>query len=206
MPAGRQDSSYALRVGGFNWDNFYGPLGGRNFLETVKAELRSEYDYILIDSRTGMSDTSGICTVQMPDTLVVCLTMNAQSMQGSASVAFSVKNQRPVDPVTILPVPMRVDFAEKDILDRARGTVREAFAPVLTEQTRTNEYWGMVEFPYEPFYTFSEVLAPFGDRPFSTRTLLAAATNLTKMLTDGRVTKMEPLSEKVRQTILQKFQ
>lgn len=32
-------------------DNFYGPLGGRDLLETVKAELRSEYDYILIDRR-----------------------------------------------------------------------------------------------------------------------------------------------------------
>ncbi len=34
--------------------------------------MRKEYDYILVDSRTGVSDTAGICTVQMPDTLVVC--------------------------------------------------------------------------------------------------------------------------------------
>src|SRR5262252_3769061 len=82
LPAGKQGSSYSQRVNAFNWQNFYDRLGGGVFLEAVKARMRSEYDYVLVDSRTGVSDTAGICTVQMPDTLVVCFTANNQSIEG----------------------------------------------------------------------------------------------------------------------------
>ena len=50
---------------------------------------------MLIGSRTGVSDTSGICTVHMPDTLVVCFTLNYQSIKGAFAVAQSVREQRP---------------------------------------------------------------------------------------------------------------
>ena len=67
VPAGRQSPDYAMLVQMFDWNAFYKDLGGGIFLEAVKQKLREEYDFILIDSRTGISDTSGICTVQMPD-------------------------------------------------------------------------------------------------------------------------------------------
>ena len=50
--------------------------------------MRRRYHYILIDSRTGVSDTSGICTVQMPDLLVVCFTYNNQSIEGADADLF----------------------------------------------------------------------------------------------------------------------
>ena len=70
MPAGRQVEHYATLVSTFNWQNFYDRLGGGGFFEALKARARAQYDYILIDSRTGVSDTAGICAVQMPETLV----------------------------------------------------------------------------------------------------------------------------------------
>src|SRR5262245_23922357 len=78
VAAGRQDSGYATRVNSFNWTHFYTKLGGGVFLEEMKRQLRQTYDYVLVDSRTGVSDTSGICTIQLPDTLVVCFTLNDQ--------------------------------------------------------------------------------------------------------------------------------
>jgi AAA domain len=65
IPAGRQDENYAQRVNTFNWDNFYERLGGGKLLEAQRQMLRDNYDYILIDSRTGVSDTSSICTVHL---------------------------------------------------------------------------------------------------------------------------------------------
>jgi cellulose biosynthesis protein BcsQ len=53
LPAGRQDDRYALTVSSFNWQNFYERLGGGGFFEAVKARARANYDYVLIDSRTG---------------------------------------------------------------------------------------------------------------------------------------------------------
>ena len=76
IPAGKQGPSYSSRVNSFHWQNFYDRLGGGVFLEATKEKMQDEYDYIFIDSRTGVSDTSGICTVQMPDYLVVCFTLN----------------------------------------------------------------------------------------------------------------------------------
>ena len=76
VPAGRQYFAYPVRVNSFDWQNFYERLGGGVLLETVKQNLRTHYDVILIDSRTGVSDTSGVCTIQMPDELVVCFTLN----------------------------------------------------------------------------------------------------------------------------------
>ena len=76
--AGRQGASYSMRVNSFDWHEFYDRLGGGAFLARAREHLKERYDYVLVDSRTGLSDTSGICTVQMPDALVVCFTLNNQ--------------------------------------------------------------------------------------------------------------------------------
>jgi hypothetical protein len=70
VPAGRQDAAYSSLVSQFDWNNFYDRLGGGGFLEALKRNLRERYDYVLVDSRTGLSDTAGICTEQLPDILV----------------------------------------------------------------------------------------------------------------------------------------
>ena len=72
VPAGRQDDLYSTKVTSFDWSNFYENLGGGGFLEALRRDMRQRYDYVLIDSRTGLSDTAGICTVQLPDILVNC--------------------------------------------------------------------------------------------------------------------------------------
>ena len=125
VPAGRQDAGYAVRVNSFHWQHFYTKLGGGVFLEEVKRRLRQEYDYILIDSRTGVSDTSGVCTVQMPDDLVVCFTLNQQSIEGASASAQSAREQRKrpdgSEGIRVLPLMTRVDSSEKEKLDTARG-------------------------------------------------------------------------------------
>ena len=56
-------------------------LGGGGFFEAVKVRAQR---------RTGVSDTAGICSVQMPDSLVVCFTYNNQSIQGAGRRASNV--------------------------------------------------------------------------------------------------------------------
>ena len=92
--AGQQSAGYSRKVNCFNWISFFQNLGGRRFLAYMSAQLRGIYDYILIDSRTGVSDTSGICTVEMPDAVVVCFTLNEQSIRGAANVSESIVSQR----------------------------------------------------------------------------------------------------------------
>jgi cellulose biosynthesis protein BcsQ len=136
LPSGQQGSEYGARVNTFNWRQLYENLGGFEFFEAMKRQLVREYDYVLIDSRTGVSDTSGICTVQMPDTLVVCFTMNSQSIEGAGEVALSVSEQRADEYADgrfrVFPLPTRLEKAEKQKLDLARDAARTKFDTFLT--------------------------------------------------------------------------
>jgi MinD-like ATPase involved in chromosome partitioning or flagellar assembly len=161
LPAGRQDSGYAARVNAFDWINFYERLGGGKELEEARGRLRDRYDYVLIDSRTGVSDTSGICTLQMPDCLVVCYALNRQSVDGAAGVAETVREQRPE--MQIFPVEMRVETDEKEKLEATRRAARRQFERYINGDPEL--YWNGAEILYWPYYAFEEVLAAFGDDP-----------------------------------------
>jgi HEAT repeat protein/MinD-like ATPase involved in chromosome partitioning or flagellar assembly len=210
VPAGRQGEDYPRRVNTFDWNNFYERLGGGKLLYAAGNALRQEYDYVLIDSRTGVSDTSGICTVQMPDLLVVCFTLNHQSVRGAAAIAASVIGQRGSD-FPIFPVPTRLENAETDKLNSAMAFAKRMFAPFLshiqkgTEKLNLREqeaYWADVGIPYRTFYAFEEVPAPFKDEPGKHDTILAATERLSRWITDGEVSELRPFDEAQRQSVL----
>ncbi|GAA2243063.1 hypothetical protein GCM10010145_06910 [Streptomyces ruber] len=208
LGAGRQNKSFGARVNGFDWHAFYNRLGGGAFIESMKARMRQSYDYVLIDSRTGLSDTSGICTVQMPDTLVACFTMNNQSISGCASVTESVVRQRQEGAsLRILPVPMRVESGETDRLEESRDYARWCFERPLRHNpsTEPDSYWGDVEVPYKSFYAYEEMLAPIGDRPHQEDTVLAACERLTEHLTQGAVTGCVAMEEPTRRRLRQEY-
>jgi len=193
LPAGRQGPSYAVRVTGLNWGEFYDTLGGGVFLQAVKEKLRAEYDYILVDSRTGLSDAAGICTVQLPDDLVVCFTLNRQSLYGAAAVAESAFRQR-LKPsgepgLFVWPVSTRVELAERDRLEQGRTTARRVFLPYLKHLPRTERdaYWGRMEVLYQPYFAYEEVLATLADRKRQTNSMLASMEALTEAITHGEV-------------------
>jgi MinD-like ATPase involved in chromosome partitioning or flagellar assembly len=204
VPAGRQDAGYAVRTSSFDWREFYDALGGGIFLEALKRRLRQDYEFILIDSRTGLSDTAGICTVQMPDELVVLFTLNQQSIKGAYAIADSAEQQR-LKPtgepaLRIWPVATRVELAEKERLEAARDLARSTFQRFIKHMPRAerNDYWGHAEILYQPYYAYEEVLATFADRPGLTNSLLSAmetmATRIAGLPTSFRIPDSERLS------------
>ncbi|SCF39764.1 FxSxx-COOH system tetratricopeptide repeat protein [Micromonospora mirobrigensis] len=201
LSAGRQNSDYAVSVSGLDWDNFYNRLGGAQFFEALRADMKREYDYTLIDSRTGLSDVADICTLHLPDTLVDCFTLSDQGIEGAAGVARSVRDRFRRRPIRILPVPMRVDQAEKEKAEAGRSLAMRRFLGLpsgMTEPER-RRYWAAVEVPYRPFYAYEETLATFGDPPGSPTSLLAAFETLTGILTDGEVSALPVMVESVRE-------
>lgn len=209
LPPGQQDPSYTKAVSTFDWDTFYERQNGGAFLDALRENMRRHYDYVLIDSRTGLSDAAGICTIHLPDVVVDCFTMSDQSIEGAAAVARSIVNQRETgEPVRIVPVPMRVEDAEQFKLEAGRDIARLRFGHFLTglspEEVET--YWGDVEIPYKPFYAYEEILAPFGDRPRMENSLLAAFERLTRVLTDGAVQTAAQLPDTDRRQWLAEFE
>ncbi|MER7889760.1 FxSxx-COOH system tetratricopeptide repeat protein [Micromonospora sp. NPDC094482] len=208
VAAGQQDSAYSRLVSTFDWANFYERQGGAAFIDAVRAQMRAEYDVVLVDSRTGLSDVAGICTVQLPDIVVNCFTMSTQSIRGAAAVARSIRSQRPEDPPLLLPVPMRVEDAELRKLETGRDLLRAEFASFLDHlsDAAAARYWNTIEVPYRTFYAYEEILAAFGDRPEQGGTLLAAYEQLTSVVTGGRVTRLEPMPEEDRRRLLAEFE
>jgi MinD-like ATPase involved in chromosome partitioning or flagellar assembly/WD40 repeat protein len=230
LPAGRQGEAYALKVSAFNWQNLYDRLGGGGFFEALKRRAREEYDYVLIDSRTGVSDTAGICSVQMPDTLVVCFTYNNQSIKGASGIATWAKHrqerlvqeyrakavvapattpvvQDSLRPYRIFPIPMRVEPGERDRLMLRQTFARDAFRP-LTAHLAADlaDYWGYVEVPHNVFYAYEEVLAPFTDNPNDPKSVLATFVRIASYLTDRDVTEYRlTVAPAERQRLLEAF-
>lgn len=211
VAAGRQDAAYALRVNSFDWQEFYERLGGGILLETVKATLRPLYDFVLIDSRTGVSDTSGICTIQMPDALVVCFTLNRQSIYGASAAARSAFRQRHTNQgeptLTVWPVPMRVEYAEKDRLEVAQGLARARFSGLMghLDPEEEESYWSESGVPYEPYYAYEEVLATFRERTRATGSVLASLERLATHLLGTPVPRVQFLDEERRIETIRAF-
>jgi CO dehydrogenase nickel-insertion accessory protein CooC1 len=197
LSAGRQNRDYSTAVCSLDWDNFYDRLGGGKFFRALRDDMKKNYDYVLIDSRTGLSDVADICTIELPDVLTVCFTLSDQSIEGAASVAQQISGRYRDRNIRVLPVPMRIEDGEKEKLDVGRALARMRFEgfPAGMSQEASALYWASVEVPYKPFYAFEEVLATFGDDPGSPASLLSSFERITDFVTGGRITSMRPIDE-----------
>ncbi|WP_437304709.1 KGGVGR-motif variant AAA ATPase [Sorangium sp. So ce388] len=88
--AGRLDRAYGDRLAGFHWQDFYSRTEGSAAVETLREKLVENADVVLIDSRTGLTDIGGICTIQLPDAAVLLTAPNHQSFEGIERVARAV--------------------------------------------------------------------------------------------------------------------
>jgi len=211
--AGRQGSTYSERVNSFDWKRFY-ELGGAEILSEVKNHLRDRYDWVLIDSRTGVSDTSGICTMQMPQTVVAFFTLNRQSIEGVAAILGAIRSYRSASvdgsKIGFFPVATRIENAEQAKLEIARNFAREKLKGFLPfeMQSRPREYWDKMEIAYRPAYAFEEVLAAFGDATGAagaSDTMLAQVEATAQQITGDYNLRMPEIVEADRQDVLAKY-
>jgi cellulose biosynthesis protein BcsQ len=212
IAAGRQCETYSERVNTFDWKRFY-ELGGAKLFSGIKKHLRPKYDFILIDSRTGVSDTSGICTIQLPDQIVACFTLNRQSIDGVASVLRSIRGYRSPTiegrKIDLYPLATRVENAEQRRLEVARKHARRVmaeFVPVSAEGG--SGYWSMMELSYRPAYAFEEVLAAFGDATGAERasdSMASQIEGMSKSVARDERLRMPEITAEDRDAVLAKY-
>jgi tetratricopeptide (TPR) repeat protein/MinD-like ATPase involved in chromosome partitioning or flagellar assembly len=114
IPGGNYNEHFVYKVNSFNWFEFYELLDGSTYIEKLKDWIGTlEYDYVLIDSRTGINDYSGICNIQMPDTNVIVTAANEQNLAGSSRIVTQILNAEytlsGMRKSYILPVLSRID-------------------------------------------------------------------------------------------------
>ncbi|MCA2215727.1 FxSxx-COOH system tetratricopeptide repeat protein [Jidongwangia harbinensis] len=207
LSAGQQNPVYEGVLSNINWDDFYqnGDGSGGRFFDAMRADMKDRYDFTLIDSRTGHSDIAGICTSHLPDVLVDCFTFSGQGIEGAARMARQLHSPRDI---RVLPVPMRVDPAEKRKAETGRTVAMREFAdlPSGLDEDGRRAYWHGVEVPYQAYYAYEEVLATFGDAPGASGTLLRAYESLATQITGGRVTALPPMSPNLRAQFIARFE
>jgi cellulose biosynthesis protein BcsQ len=117
LAAGREAADYVRQVQEIDWQVLY-EMGFGEYLERCREQWTADYDYVLLDSRTGVSDIGGICTAHLPDRLVVLFTANRQSISGAVDIARranAARDRMPYDraQLTVLPVLSRFDTREE---------------------------------------------------------------------------------------------
>ena len=93
MPAGRKDAAYNTHQASLNWVSLYERGLGEPFVENWKAAIARQFqpDYVFVDSRTGLTDVGGICTLHLPDLVVMVFGLNEQNVNGIAAVAKTIR-------------------------------------------------------------------------------------------------------------------
>ena len=93
MPSGAQEASYAVRFNEIDWAELYEKRDGYLLFEDLKAQWGKivNPDYVLVDSRTGHTDTGSICTRQLPDAVAILFFPNEQNLRGLAKVVRDVR-------------------------------------------------------------------------------------------------------------------
>ncbi|RXZ36677.1 ParA family protein [Oxalobacteraceae bacterium CAVE-383] len=99
--------SYEEALAHFSWPKFYDETAGGFALKSLRTWAKDNYDVILIDSRTGLADVAGICTMQLPDMVALCFILNRQNIDGVARISGVIRANRS-DEVEIRAIPMRV--------------------------------------------------------------------------------------------------
>ncbi len=92
MKAGRFDAKYSRTVRAFPWEELFKRVPW--LFRSLAQHWTEHFQYVLIDSRTGLSDISGICTALLPEKLVVVFTPNRQSLVGAIDVVRGATKYR----------------------------------------------------------------------------------------------------------------
>jgi cellulose biosynthesis protein BcsQ len=181
LKAGRFDDEYSRRVNTFGWEGLH--RRSPWLIGALAARWAEDYDYVLVDSRTGITDTSGICTVLLPEKLVVVFTPNRQSLTGVENlVRKAVQYRKASDdlrPLIVFPLPSRIEASLGDLRrlwrsgDRGRGIVgfqplferlfREAYS-LTPEQCDLSGYFEEVQIQQTPDYAYGEEIAVLAEQ------------------------------------------
>lgn len=165
----KDPAKYSSILQGFDWSDFFSDKKGGYHLEGLRAAWHKDFDFVLIDSRTGLSDSSGICTIMMPDILIPMFTANYQSLFGIRDIVKYIQTARQkleVDrmALTVLPIPSRfgtrVEFNEsKEWLERIADILKDCYSDWLPKWIEPKYILEQIKIPQIDYFSFGEKLA-----------------------------------------------
>jgi len=199
MTAGKSDNLYPNRVNTFNWENLFNANPG--LISGFASYLSKKYKHVLIDSRTGFTDISSICTALMPEKLIVVFTPNLQSLTGVLELIENVtsyrRNSDDLRPLSVFPLPSRIENAEDELRSAwrfgadERGIVgyQPQFEAVIKkvydiQDNDLTNYFNDIQIQYVPRYAYGEEIAVLSDRSEERLSLARSYENFTQRLVE----------------------
>ena len=168
LPSGYGKAGYSTRLAEFSLEAFYANANGDVWFETLREQWKSSYDFVLIDSRTGLTDSGGVCTIHFPDWLVLVFSSNDQSLEGGLKFVEAAQvarrnYQRDRAPLMVIPLLSRwdgdseIDLAEKwmERLDKDLKPLTDAWLPTAFTP---RQYLERTRVPHVARFSFGEPL------------------------------------------------
>ena len=158
IPAGKEDKNYKQKLQAFNWNDFYENQGGIDFFHYLRGDIEFQFnnpDFVLIDSRTGLTDIGGICTLLLPDKVVILTGLNEQNLYGSKGVLDTINEHSKIreknnylKPIETIIVASHVPYDQE--IDASRERKKKA-EKILDQEID-------VIFHYVPILSLKEII------------------------------------------------
>ncbi len=191
LHAGRDGDNYAPRLRAANWEGLFANKFG-NFLDEMRTAWINDYDYVLIDSRTGITDIGGICTIFMPDYLISMFTTNAQSVQGVRDTMARARDRQSELPLkrrrmVIIPLAARDESANEyrqaaEWRRRAAATLDEFYLDWIHKDESAESVLDYLKIPYVAYWSFGERLPVLEEDPQNPKNLAYSYSLVTRLI------------------------
>lgn len=179
MTAGKFDDTYSTRVNSFDWVNLFETCP--SLLLRFAEYLSKKFGYVLVDSRTGYTDISGICTTLIPEKSVLVFTPNRQSLTGIIDLVRKATEYRKqsddLRKLVVFPLPSRIEPAEPNLRKDWRfgnhnkdiSGYQPEFESVFKDVYHLNDcdltrYFDDVQIQQVPRYAYGEEIAVLSER------------------------------------------
>lgn len=139
ISSGVGQATYAEKVRNFPWPKFLETENMSTVLERWRDEWKKSFDFVLINSGSGITQTNGICNAVFPDFMVLVFTARKQNLARALGMIDSVQKERlnlPMarPPLTILPLLSHFDLVmEQELANQHLEHISKATEPLFAD-------------------------------------------------------------------------
>ncbi len=192
ISAGRRGPGYVDQVQRLDFPLLFSKHNLGAYIEELRKSWVSAFEFVLIDSRTGVTDIGGICTVHLADALILLFTSTDSSVEGAIEIINRARQARehlPLDRGKLLAVPLPSRDESRTEYERAAEWKRrfgEAFRFLykdwLPSESMISEAIEVLKLPYVPYWSFGERLPALEESPSDPAGLAYAYELLARLL------------------------
>lgn len=114
---------------------------------TLREKIQAAYDLVLVDSRTGLNEVSGLCIGPLCDALVICCGLNHQNIEGTSYLMEAAGLLRSTDAKPFVVVAGPIPPWQSEVVGHRIERLKEALLANV-----------VVRVPYHPRAALSETV------------------------------------------------